>query len=903
MQDYDARREWHAIPLTEAVRLLDSDLRSGLLGAEASARLESFGANEIRRAARPSPWQLFARQFASVVIWILIAAAVVSAILGERLDAAAILTIVVLNAVVGFFQEYRAEQSVAALSRLTAPNARVIRDGAIRVIPGAAVVPGDVVVLEAGDLVAGDGRLIEASALAADEASLTGESEPVAKSAGQCAPEVLMADRTNMVFMGTSVVRGTGRALVVATGMETEFGRIAQLLEGAASDETPLQKRLDKVARQLLWACLGVVLVVFALGIVRGEPAFEMFLSAVSLAVAAIPEGLPAVVTVALALGVSRMAARSALVRRLHSVETLGCAQVICTDKTGTLTAGQMTARRLVTSAEILTVTGEGYRREGGIFTDGDERTVSNDPLLRQLLVAAAACNDAHIEPKGEGFSIIGDPTEGALLVLAAKGGLALGGIDDRMPRLQNIPFSSERKRMAVIRRLPEGNRAFVKGAPETILQLSTQVSTTQGVRELTDSIRASISEAAALMAGEALRVIACAERGIDAQDAAGIPLDPDQVESQLTFLGLIGMQDPPRAEALPAVRKCRRAGIRTVMITGDHPDTARAIARQLEILGPADEVVSGSELERMSDSELAERVPAISVYARVTAEHKLRIIRAWKSREVTVAMTGDGVNDAPALKDAAIGVAMGTTGTEVAKEAADVIVADDNFASIVAAVEEGRGIYDNIAKTLTYLMGGNAGELLTVFVGTLLGWPLPLLPTQLLWINLVTDGLPALALATDPIDVDVLSRPPRDPKAHIIDMEFILMTMFTGLLTAAVALTAFGYEFHAGQGVRQARSAAFFVLVTEELLRSFNARSTVRTIWQVGILSNARLFAIVVVSFGLQLIISQTPLLEAVFETEPVSAARCLSWVALGIIPLAILQTVKAARQRRLMS
>jgi Ca2+-transporting ATPase len=897
--NHSMQTSWHDKPIDELTVQLATDLQHGLSPQEAAEHLAKAGPNELRKGEAVSPWTILLSQFRSLVIWVLIGAAVVSAALGEFVDGIAIIAIVLLNALIGFFQEYRAERAAAALARMTAPRAKVVRGGQAAVIGASEVVPGDLLLLDAGDLVAADARLLEASAMRVNEAPLTGESQPVEKQTGTCVPDTPLADRTNMIFLGTSIVGGSGRALVVATGMNTEVGHIAELLHAAASDETPLQKRLDLVARRLLWACLGIVILVFVLGLLRGIALFELFLGAVSLAVAAIPEGLPAVVTVALALGMQRMARRNALVRRLPAVETLGCAQVICSDKTGTLTVGEMTARKVVTRDRIFTISGEGYASDGTFFTDGAERAVADDALLRALLQGAVACNDAELVQRDGRPVIVGDPTEGALLVVAAKGGLLRGSIESDMPRLHTIPFDSDRKRMTVIRRRDNQPWAFAKGAPEVILERCTHIRTDRGVEALTESDRARMLEACAWMANEALRVLALAERRLETfLPPEGTMSSDDVVEQGLTLLGLIGLQDPPRAEARDAIARCKRAGIRTVMITGDHPDTARAIARELGMLDRGDVVVTGIDLERLSDEALGQRVQQIAVYARVTAEHKLRIVRAWKAQGAVVAMTGDGVNDAPALKEASIGVAMGISGTEVTKEAADLIIADDNFASIVAAVEEGRGIYDNIAKTLAYLLAGNAGELAVMFIAALVGWPLPLLPIQLLWINLVTDGLPALALATDPIDPGVLTQPPRRQDAQLIDRAFLKRIALTGMLTAGVALTAFAYEFYVDNSVAQARNAAFSALVIAELLRSFGARSNEKTVWQIGLFSNMRLFVIVAVSFALQLLIHHLPVLESVFGTEPISVAQCAAWIVLGAIPLIVLELGKVLRQ-----
>jgi Ca2+-transporting ATPase len=897
---------WFDQTIVDVAKRLATDPERGLSSEEAARRLAQLGPNELRKAKGISPLALFAGQFKSLVIWVLIAAASVAIALGELIDGSAILAIVILNAIIGFFQEYRTEKAAAALARLAAPKARVVRGGHAAVIAAAEIVQGDVLLLEAGDLVAADARLIEASALRANEAPLTGESEPVGKSTGVCPTGTPLADRNNMVFLGTSIVGGSGRALVVAAGMDTEVGHIARMLQTAGAGETPLQRRLDQVGRRLLWICLGIVALVLGLGMLRSNEPFELFLGAVSLAVAAIPEGLPAVVTVALALGVQRMVRRNALVRRLPSVETLGCAQVICTDKTGTLTVGAMTVRKIVTSDRLFRVSGEGYNPVGSFFSEGLEQHES--PLLFALLWAGAACNDAELIVTDGRPAIVGDPTEGALLVAAAKWGINLAGIEAEMPRLATLPFDSDRKRMTVIRRWEEEARAFVKGAPEIILERCTRIRTQDGTRSLSGDDRAAMAYSAALLAHDALRVLAIAERSLESfpggqsappPQASTSPLNEAEIEQGLTLLGLIGLQDPPRAEARKAVARCKRAGIKTVMITGDHPDTARAIARELGILDKADEVVEGAELEKMPDDELRAQVQHIAVYARVTAEHKLRIVRAWKATGAVVAMTGDGVNDAPALKEASIGVAMGITGTEVTKETADIIITDDNFASIVAAVEEGRGIYDNISKTLGYLLAGNAGELTVMLVAALVGWPLPLLPLHLLWINLVTDGLPALALATDPIDPEVLARPPRRPQAELLDRGFLMLTLLTGFLTASVSLGAFAYEYYIDDNLAQARDAAFTTLVFAELLRAFGARSATRTIWQLGLLSNLQLFLIVAISFSFQYGIHHVPALQALFDIEPITMSQCLAWTGLGFIPFIVLSLRKVLQQQ----
>jgi Ca2+-transporting ATPase len=882
---------WHALGIEELARALDTEPARGLTSDQAARRLAREGPNELQQGARISPVAILAQQFRSLVIWVLIGAGIVSGALGEYVDGVAILAIVLLNAAIGFLQEFRAERAVAALARLTAPRARVIRDGTSSLIPAREVVPGDVLVLDAGDLVAADARLLEASSLRASEASLTGESVPVEKRVGELPEGTPLADRVNQVFLATSIAGGSGRALVVATGMKTEVGRIAGLLESASGGETPLQRKLDRVGRRLLWASLGVVLLVFALGWLRGVEPFELFLSAVSLAVAAVPEGLPAVVTVALALGVERMVRRNALVRSLPSVETLGSTQVICTDKTGTLTVGAMTVRRLVTADSVFRVTGEGYAPRGEIIAREDDGPAGGETLLA-LLRAAAGCNDAELAMHEASPRVAGDPTEIALLVVAAKGGVTREALERGEPRLRTLPFDSDRKRMSVVRSRGAESWAYVKGAPEGILERCTRVRTARGSVPLDAELRARLQQAGVQLAAEALRVLALAERRME----GAADEDP---ESGLTFLGLAGLQDPPRAEARDAVARCRRAGIRTVMITGDHPVTARAIAAELGILGSGDELMLGADLQALGEADLVERVARVSVYARVTAEHKLRIVRAWKARGAVVAMTGDGVNDAPALREASIGIAMGTTGTEVAKEASDMVIADDNFASIVAAVEEGRGIFDNIAKTLSYLLAGNLGELALMLVAALAGYPIPLLPIQLLWINLVTDGLPALALATDPIDPAVLDRPPRPPTAQLADRAMLRGLALTGGLTATVSFAAFAYQLSVAGDLVAARNTAFSTLVFAELLRSFGARSDTKLLHEIGLFSNLRLFGIVAASFTLQLWIHHSPSLSTIFGTVPISLLECAALVGLGCIPLLVLEAHKWVLRR----
>ena len=706
-----------------------------------------------------------------------------------------------------------------------------------------------------------------------------------------------------MVFMGTSVAAGTGQAAVVATAMKTELGRIAGLMEEAGAEKgTPLQRRLDSFGRILVWVALGIVALLFGLGLLRGTEPLELFMTSVALAVAAVPEGLPAVVTVALSLGVFRMARRGALVRKLAAVETLGSTSVICTDKTGTLTVGEMTVRTLYVAGQSYEVTGEGYGPDGEVRFEGKKAEAPQLVPLRELATVLLGCNNAHLVEKDGAWTTVGDPTEGALLTAGAKAGGDRKRIEKDLPKQHEIPFDSDRKRSAVIRRKPDGTlRAFINGAPGALLELCTSLYTSTGIRPLTAQDREQILAQTSAMAKKALRVLGSAWRDLD--DAAPADLTSDAVERELVFIGLSGMYDPPRPEAKDTLAKCRAAGIRVVMITGDHPDTAKAIAREIGITSSADAAIAGVDLDKMSDDELRKRAPKNAVYARVTAEHKLRIIRALKANGAVVAMTGDGVNDAPAIKGADIGIAMGKAGTEVTKQAADMIITDDDFATIVGAVEQGRGIYANIRKTLQYLLAGNTGELLFMTVCVIIGLPTPLLPIHLLWINLVTDGLPALCLATDPIDPDVMKRHPRPRSERITNRSFLRPMFLTGFLTAGVAFAVFFYVLRMGS-TQTARTYAFAVLVFAELLRSFGARSESKPVWRIPLFTNVNLVAVVAISIGLQVWSQNNATLGSLLKTSSMPIADCLVLLGVGAIPLFILEMAKvvrlARRQRR---
>ncbi|TKS60899.1 MAG: HAD family hydrolase [Nitrospira sp.] len=922
---------WQFTP-DKLTALLGTDSERGLAGQEVERRRTEFGPNELPEAPPPSLVKLFLSQFTSVIVWVLIGAAIVSGLLEDWLDAAAILAIVLLNGLLGFVQEFRAERSLAALRKMSVTMARVFRDGVLRSIPARELVPGDVTILEAGDRIPADARLIYAANFQAQEASLTGESTPVQKQAGALeGADVPLADRTNMAFMGTIAVSGKARALVVATALRTELGRIAAMIQKeseAERTETPLQRRLEQFGYTLLWLALAVVAVVFVLGYLRGEPLVTMFMTSVSLAVAAVPEGLPTVVTITLALGVTRMVKRHALIRKLPAVETLGSATVICTDKTGTLTKNEMTVTKLFIGSAAFDVTGEGYapvgeiRETSKVRESGSELKVLSSelcgsnprlenpelrtqnlelnqlPALRELLTAAVLCNGATLREENGTWQMIGDPTEGALLVAAAKAALTIEKLDSAYHFLGEVPFDPERKMMTIVRRTPDGPVAYVKGAPDVLLRHCTHRLAADGtVEALTESIRAAILEANAAFAHQALRVLGMAHRRLEREPDA---YRADELENRLVFLGLAAMKDPLRPEAKAAVQACRDAGIRTVMITGDHKDTAAAIGGELYGTDSHVEALSGMELDRLSDDELVRTVEQVTVYARVSAEHKLRIIQAWKRRGAIVAMTGDGVNDAPAIKAADIGIAMGLSGTDVTKEAADMVVTDDNFASIAAAVEEGRGVFDNIRKTVHFLLSCNLSEVLVMLFATLLGLPLPLLPIQILWMNLVTDGIPALALAVDPKAPDLMKRPPRRPEARLLDGGRLLAIGGEGLMLGLIALGAFSYSLYGlHQELDQARTVAFTVMVVAQLVHVFNCRSERLSLFQLGVGTNRALVWAFLLSLVVQVAVLTIPVVAPIFKVASLPIEDWVLMGAMGLLPFVMMESIKLVRRR----
>ena len=899
MADPPAFRDPHALPLPAVLERLGTDPVRGLADAAVAGLRDRHGPNHLTEAPPPPWWRKAVGQLAEAVVLILLAAAALSAAVGDWADALAILAIVAMNALLGLYQERQAERALAALRRLSAPNARVVRDGTHRVIPARDLVPGDRVELEAGDHVPADVRLLSAAALRVQEAALTGESEAADKEAtATLDPGAPLGDRRNMAYLGTVVAAGKASGVVVATGMGTELGRIAGLLQRQVPEPTPLQRRLAQLGRVIAVACLAVAAGVLVLELARGSRLTDVLLLAISVAVAAVPEGLPAVVTVSLTLGVQRMVRRNALIRKLPSVETLGSVTVICSDKTGTLTRNEMTVRELAAGGKRFLFAGGGYDPRGAVrvAADAGEQPVGpgTDPDLTAALVVADRCNTARLVLARDAgtWQVVGDPTEGALLAAARKGGVEPGAGSDVV---SEIPFDSERKAMSVVTRGPGGRPVmYTKGAPEVVLAKCRAEHAGGRVEALTPDRRAAILRTASGMADRALRVLALAYRDDPPASPAGY------AEADLVFAGLAGMMDPPREEAKAAVRRCHEAGIRPVMITGDHPATALAVARELDIARPGDRVVSGADLEGMSDGELERVVDQVSVYARVAAEHKLRVVRAWKRRGHVVAMTGDGVNDAPAVRAADIGIAMGRTGTDVTKEAAAIVLTDDNFQSIVNAVEEGRGVYDNIQKALHYLLAGNAGLVLFVAVASLAGWPFPLTATQILWMNLVTNGLPALALSMEPPEPDVMRRRPRPPREPVLPLAHGLLILGQGALVAAVTAAGFALVYQDDPAnLPRARTMAFSVVSYAFILLALSGRSMRYTMPEVGPFSNPALLGAIVVSGLLQLSVVTLPFARGVFETAGHFRWEWGLLAVLALIPVTVVEVAKLVRAR----
>ncbi len=935
---------WHSRTVQEVAEALGTDPATGLTPAKAQDSLARHGPNELTERPRPGFWQLLLGQFKNFIVIILIVAALVSFLLGEVVEASAIMAIVILNAVLGVVQESKAEEALAALKKMAAPEARVLRDGHRVTIPARELVPGDIVFLEAGNYVPADLRLAESINLRVDEASLTGESVPVEKVADvRLSGDVPLGDLVNSAFMGTTVTYGRGTGIVVATGMQTQIGLIAEMIQSYEEGPTPLQRRLDQLGRWLGWGSLIVCGIVFIEALIQDtdlsiiasqglmpyltqtqEQVVELFIVAVSLAIAAVPEGLPAVVTICLALGMREMVKRHALIRRLPAVETLGSATIICSDKTGTLTQNEMMTVRAYVANLRLDVSGEGYQPEGEFDHYGEQADPRDNAEIVALLTGGMLCSDARLEllsPSptppvgGEGgggqrYRMVGDPTEGALVVAAAKAGLWRDEVEKRLPRVAEVPFDSDRKRMSTIHRIDESpslvggteHIAYVKGAPDVMLPFCDTI-LEDGVNvPLNPGRRQHVENTIRDLGREGLRVLAIAYRDLDR-----LPEDVSagEIEKNLALIGLVAMIDPARPEVGPAVERARRAGIRTMMITGDYPDTARAVAQEIGLMRPGGEVLAGAELNDLSDEQLAERIERVDVFARVSPQHKVRIIEALKAQDHVVAMTGDGVNDAPALKRASIGVAMGITGTDVSKETADMVLTDDNYASIVSAVEQGRIIYSNIRKFVYYLVSCNLAEILIIFLATLTGSPPPLTAIQLLWLNLLTDGAPALALGMEKGDPDIMEQQPRPMREPIINHPMLVGIIVQTIAITAVVLIAYyvGWAWHPSNAAL-AQTMAFITLSASELVRAYTARSERASLFRLGVFSNKYMQYAVLLSIVLLLSVVYIPFLQPIFNTVTLGMREWAVILPLLLVPGIAAEITKAitrlrARQR----
>ncbi len=857
-------QNWHSLRRDEVLKTLDSR-PSGLSTVEATTRLRQYGPNQLKGRKKVPPVIVFLRQFLSPLIYVLLAATVVSFIMDSYIDAIVILVVLLLNAVIGYVQETRAERAMEALIQMAAPQANVQRDGKVGVLPARQIVPGDILLLETGERVPADARLIEVSNLKVNEATLTGESMPVEKSTEPLGENVPVAERKNLVYMGTIITYGRARAVVVSTGMSTEIGRIATAIQEVKPEKTPLQKSIGRLSQYLVVLFLGVCGLLVAVGLAKGLEWLDVFLLAVAAAVSAIPEGLPAVVTVVLAIGMRVMARRNAIIRKLVAVETLGSATVICSDKTGTLTVNEMTVNRIYTDGQWIEVSGEGYQPQGEFRRDDQVLDPENEMPLGLLLRIGALCNDALlVEDEDESCKIFGDPTEGALVVVAAKAGLDKEKMEKSFPRLDEIPFQSEKQYMVTMHPRDGGRVVYVKGAVERLLPLSSYLLKGDGTATLTEADTRAIMAANESMAGEAMRVMAVAYGDLP---AGTDELRDEYLRHNLVFVGLVGMSDPPREEAKEAVKLCQQAGIKVVMITGDNQVTAESVARQLDL--PSGEVVNGVELQEMSDEELSRRVEQISVFARIEPLHKLRIVNALKERGHIVAMTGDGVNDAPALKTAGIGVAMGITGTDVAKEASDMILADDNFASVVAAVEEGRAIFNRLRNVLFFFLATNLGELFALILSVFFVGQAPLLAVQILWVNLVTDTAGGIPLGFEPSFGDELKQPPRNPKVGLIFPGMLLRVGFASLFIGIGTYLVFNWAY-ARTTLEEARTVAFCTMVTFQWFQAFNARSDEYTVFRLGFFRNRWLIVSIAIAVALQLAVVYIPAMQTAFKTVP---------------------------------
>nr|WP_220186368.1 calcium-translocating P-type ATPase, SERCA-type [Brevibacillus halotolerans] len=892
-------KPWYQVPLAEIPRMIGSDVQNGLTQEEAATRRQKYGKNQLAEAEKIPLYVVFMNQFKDFMVGVLVVATILSFFLGEYLDAIAIIAIIFLNGVLGFIQEAKAERSLNALKDMAAPMARVIRNGNLDMIPATLLVPGDLILLEAGDRVPADMRLINANRLEIEESTLTGESIAVMKTANviESTGAVPLGDQKNLAFMGTMVAGGTGRGIAIEIGMSTEIGKIAHLINQADKIETPLQIKLEQLGKTLVWIALLLTIFVIVAGVWHGQELMTMFLSGVSLAVAAIPEGLPAIVTVALALGVQRMIKRNAIVRKLPSVETLGCASVICSDKTGTLTENKMTVTHLWHSGKSFDVTGNGYEPNGEITWQGKSIKATIDQGLTQICQIAEKCNNAKLvnaQQKERSklilsknistWNVIGDPTEGALLSLAYKALKEGKKQGDPTIRIDELPFDSERKMMSVVEQSPDGKTELLtKGAVEALLMNSSHIYWQGEIIPLTNAHRIEVAKQTEEMASRALRVLGFAYRSLQNYKSGE---KSSILETNLTFLGMVGMIDPPRQEVKSAIQLCRQAGIKTVMITGDHKITAEAIGRQIGLMpGGNSHVLEGATIDEMTEEELMQTVEKVYVYARVSPEHKLRIVKALQNCGHIVAMTGDGVNDAPAIKASDIGIAMGITGTDVTKEAASLVLRDDNFTTIVSAVEEGRNIYDNIRKFIRYLLASNVGEILVMFFAMLMGLPLPLLPIQILWVNLVTDGLPAMALGIDPSEGDTMRHKPRKKHENIFARGLGWKIISRGFLIGTMTLGAFIVAYYENPNdLTHAQTVAFATLVLAQLIHVFDCRSE-HSVFHRNPFSNKFLVWAVLSSMALVLVVIYWDVMQPIFKTTSLSLRDwALIFVAAGI-------------------
>ncbi|KKB43949.1 Cation-transporting ATPase [Bacillus thermotolerans] len=891
--------KFHELKREEVESQLQTSTQRGLTTEEAEKRREKHGSNELMQDKLPSAWIVFFHQFKDFMVLVLIGATIVSALMGEYIDAAAIFAIIIINGLLGFLQERKAEKSLQALKQLSAPQSLVLRDGEWKKVQSAHIVPGDVLKFTAGDRIGADVRLAETIDLEIEESAMTGESVPVEKHAlplREDAPG--LGDMKNMAFMGTLVTRGSGVGIVTAIGMKTAMGNIASMLQQAGQTETPLQRRLEQLGKILIAAALFLTLLVVVIGLAQGHELYTMLLTGVSLAVAAIPEGLPAIVTVALSLGVQRMIKQKAIVRQLAAVETLGCTTVICSDKTGTMTQNQMTVTDAWSGGRHWQISGKGYEPKGKFFEGTTEISPSSEKSLYQLLTFGLLCNHAELKTKENEFIIQGDPTEGALLTAALKAGLSREQLSHTFTIEKEFPFDSKRKRMTVIVRDDKGSRfAVTKGAPDVLLKKCDFVLWDKKREVFSAPYQKQTEEMLQALAGRALRVIAIAYKPLQEESRANESTD---VEEGMTFIGMQGMIDPPRPEVKKAIAECRQAGVKTIMITGDHKETAAAIAKDLGLANKSSQILDGQALSELSEEELEKAAEKTSVYARVSPEDKLKIVRALQNNGHIVAMTGDGVNDAPAIKAADIGIAMGITGTDVAKEASSLILANDHFATIKAAVEEGRNIYENIRKFIRYLLASNVGEILVMLFAMILAMPLPLVPIQILWVNLVTDGLPALALGLDKAEDDVMKRPPRHPKEGVFARGLGWKIISRGFLIGAATLGAFMIVYNGeSDNLVYAQTVAFATLVTAQLIHVFDCRSE-KSVLARNPFGNMYLIAAVISSFLLMLAVIYIPQLQVIFHTVPLEAREWLLVMGMGALPTFLLAGSLFARKRK---